>query len=174
MDTITLYQWGADGVLAGSIQADPMAGIPERSTPTAPPKLKTSQVAVWNGQGWSAADKAPEQPAPSIAEQLAAIAAKRFTVETGGITVQGLAIDTSRDSQNLITGAALAADRDPAYSVKWKTAAGFVELSATQLLALADAVRKHVQACFNREADLAKAVGDGTYQAAMLEQGWPV
>lgn len=174
MDTITLYQWGADGVLAGSIQADPMAGIPERSTPTAPPKVKAGTVVVWTGSGWAVTDKVPEAPTPSQAEQLAAIAAKRFTVETGGITVQGLPIDTSRDSQNLITGAALAADRDPAYSVKWKTAGGFVELSATQLLALADAVRKHVQACFNREADLADAVDDGTYQAAMLEQGWPV
>ncbi|WP_288476365.1 DUF4376 domain-containing protein [uncultured Pseudomonas sp.] len=174
MDTITLFQWGADGVLAGSIQADPMAGIPERSTPTAPPKVKAGTVVVWTGSCWAVTDKAPEPPSPSKTEQLAAIAAKRFTVETGGITVQGLPIDTSRDSQNLITGAALAADRDPAYSVKWKTAAGFVELSATQLLALADAVRKHVQACFNREADLAKAVDDGTYQTAMLEQGWPV
>lgn len=174
MDTITLYQWGADGVLAGSIPADPMAGIPERSTPTVPPKVKAGTVVVWTGSGWAVTDKVPETPAPSQAEQLAAIAAKRFTVETGGIIVQGLPIDTSRDSQNLITGAALAADRDPAYRVKWKTAGGFVELSATQLLALADAVRKHVQACFNREADLADAVDDGTYQAAMLEQGWPV
>lgn len=125
---------------------------------------------IYNGKKFSA----PAAPQLGKAEVLAAIAAKRFTAETGGITVQGLAIDTSRDSQNLITGAALAADRDPAYSVKWKTAGGFVELSAAQLLALADAVRKHVQACFNREADLAKAVDDGTYQAAMLEQGWPV
>lgn len=131
----------------------------------------TAQIGwLHNGKTFSA----PGTEQQSKTDLLAAIAAKRFTVETGGITVQGLAIDTSRDSQNLITGAALAADRDPAYSVKWKTAGGFVELSAAQLLALADAVRKHVQACFNREADLAKAVDEGTYQTAMLEQGWPV
>lgn len=66
MDTITLYQWGADGVLVGSIQVDPMAGIPERSTPTAPPKLQVGQLAVWNGQSWIAVDKAPEQSLPTI------------------------------------------------------------------------------------------------------------
>lgn len=131
----------------------------------------TAQIGwLYNGKTFSA----PGTEQQSKTDLLASIAAKRFTIETGGITVQGLAIDTSRDSQNLITGAALAADRDPAYSVKWKTAGGFVELSSTQLLALADAVRKHVQACFNREADLATAVDAGTYQAAMLDQGWPV
>lgn len=131
----------------------------------------TAQIGwLYNGKKFSA----PAAPQLSNAELLDAIAAKRYAVETGGITVQGMPIDTARDSQNLITGAALAADRDKTYTVKWKTVSGFVELSADQLLALADAVRKHVQACFNREADLAAAVAAGTYKAEMLDQGWPV
>lgn len=102
MDTITLYQWGADGVLAGSIQADPMAGIPERSTPTAPPKLKAGQVAVWNGQVWIAADKAPEQPLPIItADQVDAERDRRVEL---GFEFQGKHYQTREagDRENIL------------------------------------------------------------------------
>jgi hypothetical protein len=54
----------------------------------------------------------------------------------------------------LITGAALKAMQDSTYSCRWKTESGFVELTAPQILAIADAVRAHVQACFDREAEL--------------------
>lgn len=73
MDTITLYQWGADGVLAGSTQADPMVGVPERSTPTAPPKAEAPKVVVWNGSGWAVLDAAP---APDLEPARAAALAR--------------------------------------------------------------------------------------------------
>lgn len=82
-------------------------------------------------------------------------------------------IDTARDSQALITGAALQAVIDPEYSVHWKTAEGFVDLTAQQVIGVASAVRAFVQACFDRESDLLRKVGDGTLAAEMLEEGWP-
>ncbi|WP_052750446.1 DUF4376 domain-containing protein [Pseudomonas putida] len=101
------------------------------------------------------------------------IADRRFQAETGGAVVEGLAVNTERDSQSLLTGAAFAASLDPDYRIKWKTASGFVDLTGGQVIALATAMRAHVQACFDREAELLSAVADGTITGQMLEQGWP-
>ena len=82
------------------------------------------------------------------------IAAARFEAETAGIDVNGFTVRTDRESQALITSAALKAMQDSEYSCRWKTESGFVELTAPQILAIADAVRAHVQGCFDREAEL--------------------
>ena len=84
----------------------------------------------------------------------AEIAHARWAAETGGITLQGMTIRTDRESQGLITGAALKAIQDAEYSCSWKTDGGFVQLSAPQILAIADAVREHVQAQFDHELAL--------------------
>lgn len=110
---------------------------------------------------------APETP-PKLR-----IAERRYQAETAGITVNGMALPTDRDSQALVTGAALAAVIDPNYTCQWKTAEGFVDMSAQQIIALASAMRAHVQACFDREAALLAAVDAGTYSGEQLDQGWP-
>lgn len=140
--------------------------------PYAPGNADFAAVLAWLAAGNTMPNDA-DDPAQQRKTQVAAIAAKRFAVETGGIVVQGMPIDTSRDSQNLITGAALAADRDSTYHVQWKTSQGFVDLNAEQMLALADAVRQHVQACFNREAELLAALDAGALNPGMLDEGWP-
>ena len=101
------------------------------------------------------------------------IAARRWQVETGGTTVAGVQINTERDSQSLLTGAAFAASLDPGYHIKWKAATGFVDLTGEQILGIASQVRAFVQACFNREAELLGFVADGSITAEMLEEGWP-
>jgi len=62
---------------------------------------------------------------------------------------------------------------DPNYRCNWKTSAGFVELNAAQLVTIATAVREHVQACFDRELALLRAIEAGSYSDDMLTQGWP-
>ena len=84
-----------------------------------------------------------------------------------------MAVATDRDSQALITGAALAAMLDSAYVCRWKTPSGFVELTAEQIIAVAQAVRAHVQACFDREAELLTEIDAGTLTPEMIETGWP-
>ena len=78
------------------------------------------------------------------------IAQARYNAEIAGIN----GIRTDRESQGLITGAALKAMQDNTYTCKWKGIDGFVELTAPQIIAVADAVRQHVQGCFDREAEL--------------------
>lgn len=101
------------------------------------------------------------------------IANRRYEHETAGITLQGVAIDTGRDSQGLITGAVVQAMLDPGYTLNWKTAVGFVQLTAVQIIGIATAVRAHVQACFDREATLLVALQDGTFSPEMMSEGWP-
>lgn len=98
-----------------------------------------------------------EQEAPPI--DLAAYAADaRWRKETGGITVGGHQIDTSRESQGLINGAFNLAQDDPETVIMFKTAGGFVTLDAATVIAIGRAVGKHVQACFAREAEVLAAI----------------
>jgi hypothetical protein len=70
-----------------------------------------------------------------------------------------------------ILGAAVAVTLDPSL-LNWKRADGaFVPLKAEAVLAAADAVRAHVQACYDREAELLAAIGAGV--DVDLEGGWP-
>lgn len=103
----------------------------------------------------------------------AVVATERYKREGTGITVDSSIIDTTRAGQALIAGAAVSAMLDPAYACNWKTAGGFVELNAVQLVAIATAVRAHVQACFDRELVLLRAIEAGEYRDEMLAEGWP-
>lgn len=98
----------------------------------------------------------------------------RFLHETHGIAIEGLNIETTRDSQALIASTGLSAILDPEYRCNFKTLDGFVEIGAEQILAIAKAVRSHVQACFDRELDLLRALEARTYKDEMLAEGWPL
>jgi hypothetical protein len=101
------------------------------------------------------------------------IASERYRREGGGVVVGSMAIETTRDSQALIASTVLSAILDPEYRCNFKTLNGFVEIGAGQILAIAKAVRAHVQACFDRELTLLKALEVGTYTDEMLKDGWP-
>ncbi|WP_103171620.1 DUF4376 domain-containing protein [Paracoccus sp. SY] len=101
-----------------------------------------------------------------------AIRARRDAAISTGIYVAGIPVGTDDQSQARITGAALAAMRDAAYSVAWKGSDGvFVTLTADQVLTVADAIRAHVQACFDREAALLSDLTTG--QSYAVNEGWP-
>ena len=102
----------------------------------------------------------------------AEIAAARYAAEISGITLSGAVIRTDRESQALITGAALAASHDENYSVTWKAKNGFVTLNSAQIIAVAQAVRAHVEACFDREAELQTAIEAAESAEALDEITW--
>lgn len=99
------------------------------------------------------------------------IKARRNTALASGTTVSGMPIATDDTSQSRITGAALAVTLDPETTIQWKTGSGFVMLDAAQVIGIAQAVRAHVQACFDREAELLAALQAG--DAYDIETGWP-
>lgn len=100
------------------------------------------------------------------------IKARRDEAMNAGISIGGMPVATDDTSQNRLSGAALSAFMDPAYSLRWKTSDGsFIDLDAAQVIAIATAVRAHVQACFSHEADLLAAINaDGSPD---IDAGWP-
>lgn len=101
------------------------------------------------------------------------ISAERYAHEVAGIVINGLTIATDRDTRATISDKALGAMIDPASVCNLKTANGFVELTAPQILAISSAIRSYVQACFDREEVLLALVEAGTYTDDMLAEGWP-
>ena len=167
------YKWNSQSIFFGQVDVDETGPLPECSTPTKPPKLTGTQVARWTGEGWEKLEAAPEvAPAPAP-DWSALIAARRYIAETSGTVIAGMPIDTDDRSKLLINGAAMRADRNADYVLRWKTSEGFVDLTAAQVLAVADAVSEHVQLCFDREDVLLGAVADAAITADMLEEGWP-
>jgi hypothetical protein len=79
----------------------------------------------------------------------------RYKKEIGGISLNGINIQTDRESRSILTGAYIRAKEDNTYTVRWKTADGFVTLNAGQIIAISDAVAEHVQKCYAAEADVA-------------------
>ncbi|RAX42389.1 DUF4376 domain-containing protein [Rhizobium tropici] len=107
----------------------------------------------------------PVAPEITMADLVAYAAAKRFAVETGGIFVGGFSISTDRASQSLIIGAYNYVQANPDVTVKFKTAAGFVNLTAAQIMTVANAVGAHVQAAFAAESEIIAKISDGTINA---------
>lgn len=101
------------------------------------------------------------------------VAVERYKREATGVSVDELLIETTRDSQALIASTGLSAVLDPEYRCNFKTVGGFVEIGSAQIIAIAKAVRAHVQACFDRELALLRAIEAGEYQDEMLLEGWP-
>lgn len=113
-----------------------------------------------------------------VAEKLAALAARRWQAETGGIVVGGLAVKTDAETSAKLTAAYVQAEKNAAFTVRWKVETGvFVTLDAATIIALGDAVTVHVQACFNREDELTTAILAAADAAALeaidIESGWP-
>lgn len=124
---------------------------------------------------WDHAEKAwidPRTPDEIKNEAKDALKRRRDVALSAGTRVGEVELLTDEVTQGRITGAALAALIDPAYQVQWKMPDGsFIVLTAPQIIAFAQAIRSHVQACFNREAELIALIEAG--QPYDLEAGWP-
>lgn len=105
---------------------------------------------IYDGSGFSA------PPIDSLkAAKREEIASARWEMQNGGCEFGGMQILTDGPSQIALSGAYLAAAADPNYTCKWKTPDGFVELTSDEIIAAANAVRAHIQGCFDMEAVLA-------------------
>lgn len=112
-------------------------------------------------EAWAASGKTATPYTPPPVDLAAYAAAKRFAVETGGVTVNGAHIATDRASQAMISGAYAFAQANPNETISFKGEGGFVSLTAAQMEAIGQAVGQHVQACFAAEADVAAQIASG-------------
>jgi hypothetical protein len=113
------------------------------------------------------------------AELIAYAAARRWAAETAGIGVPGIgSVPTDERTRGVLTGAYAKAQANPAYEITdWKTPVPgvYATLTAAQIVALADAVEAHVQACFsaNKAVDQAILAGTITTKAEIDSYAWP-
>lgn len=111
------------------------------------------------------------------AERKAELAARRWEVECGGISVGGFTIATDDRSKTLLNGKYRTAEKNPSATHRWKSADGEITLTSAQVIAAGDAVQAHVQACFDFELDVIAAINAATTAEAVLaidiEAGWP-
>ena len=85
---------------------------------------------------------------------LAALAAHRYVVQTGGTTINGIPFLTDPDSQLALMGASILAASNPGYTVQWKTPNGFVTFNAAQITGAYAAGAAFIQKCFDTESTL--------------------
>ena len=118
----------------------------------------------------------PEIP-DAWTQKLSELAALRYQHETSGITLSGMAIETDRQSQALITGAWSFSQLNPAVLIDWKAESGWIQIDAATIAGIASAVAAHVQACFSAERLHAEAIAalETSEEVASydLTTGWP-
>ena len=105
------------------------------------------------------------------------IAAKRYAVETGGLTFPGgMCIGTDRQDQAIITGAVSAIQLGQSI-FDWKGADGtWITLTDKQIVQIGATVAAHVQACFSaekRHCEAVSALKDDKLDGYDVNAGWP-
>lgn len=107
-------------------------------------ELLSSNTKRWNGKAVVNDAKAPS------ADMLIGYAkAKRYALETGGITVFGVPFSSDDRSKTLILGAQLLCQQDPNHSEDWWAADGTSHhVDATMISTIAQAIAAHVSRCF--------------------------
>jgi len=86
---------------------------------------------------------------------------KRYWVEVGGITVNGVDIPTDRDTRRELTAIYVTAKEDENLIVRFKMPYGWVTLTAPEIISVSYVVYAHVQAAFVREEELLIAIEEG-------------
>lgn len=112
------------------------------------------------------------------AQLAAAVTAKRWAVETGGIEFpDGTRIATAVEDQNRITTVVANAQLAGVESVDFKAATGWVTLTLAEVQGIAAAIAIHVQGCFSVERSHHAAIeGLTTLEQARtydVGAGWP-
>lgn len=118
----------------------------------------------------------PPPPDPRLALKAAATA-KRWEVETGGVTLpNGVRVGTGTADQDRITTVIANAALAGVTSVDFKAQSGWVTLTIPEVQAVAAAVALHVQACFSAERahhEAIDALPEGALAGYDVNAGWP-
>ena len=173
----------------GPLSADDMALVSLSLTEeTTRPDTTSEQVATRDAAptivdgasvfGWTVRDKTADEFDEAKTAKLAELAEIRWNAEESGTTFGGNPLATDRTTQAKLTAGYAKAVNDPDFVIaSWKFAAGvFGSLDATTIIAAANAVEAHIQACFTNEAalsaDVLAAADFAALDAVDLTVGW--
>ncbi|WP_083098497.1 DUF4376 domain-containing protein [Pseudophaeobacter leonis] len=119
------------------------------------PAPGVNQFVTWGDGDWVLHDKTPEEITAEHdalrAQLIAELAAHRWAVETGGVTLGGAQIETTREAQAQIGSTYSALKDGLVSSVEWKAVTGWMALDLAAFTPIAQVVAAHVQACFSAE-----------------------
>jgi hypothetical protein len=115
---------------------------------------------------------------PTLAERkekrLKELASRRFSHETKGINREGVRFQTDRTSRSNLQSLFNAADVAANKEFRWKAQDGWVTLNKAKVRQALAAVVDHVQACFDREEELAALIeASDNPEAVDITSGWP-
>ena len=121
-----------------------------------------------------------ERPRPAITKEslIAAVADKRWQVETGGLSVGGADIKTDRESRAQLSNTCSSLADGLIPNTPWKTASGeFIEVTLAEIEPVAQAVEVFVRACFAAEKAHCEAIDALVEQSEIdaydVNAGWP-
>lgn len=101
------------------------------------------------------------KPTPTKVQLKEYLADLRWRAETGGVTFNSMPLRTDDRAKTLINAAAATfGDLD---TFKFKTPAGWIDVSGVTVRSMRDAIAAHVQACFDVESDADASIDNGTY-----------
>lgn len=111
-------------------------------------------------------------------QRLADLAALRYAKETGGITLNGVRIETDEKARINLSGAVSRAMLRPESSVNWKISSlVWVPIAAEQIIEIGLAVSGFIENCFTCEMNHALAINAletaEAVQAYDVTTGWP-
>lgn len=133
--------------------------------PVGDPDAEPAPVGYWAGTVRITYSLAAVELESARADLKGQVASARYEAEVAGIVVNARTIDTSRESQAKLNAVVTLMQLPQApTSLQWKCKDGsFVTLDAASAISVGLAVAAHVQAQFNREAELVAAIdGCGT------------
>lgn len=138
----------------------------------------TSQYDEWNDELGAWVENRDLKLQLAKSSLLAEIAAKRWQVEIGGISVAGIPIATEREDQAMLNSVYVALKGELIPSTPWKAADGsFTLVTLPMLEPIVQAVAAHVQACFAAEQEHCEAIAHLATQAELeaydINAGWP-
>ena len=118
------------------------------------------------------------QPIRTQTSLLAEVAAKRWQVETGGISIGSTPIATDRESQAQVSSAYASLKGGLITDTPWKAMDGsFTLFTLAEIEPVAQAVAAHVRACFAAERAHSEAISAMMTQAGLdaydIAIGWP-
>jgi len=104
--------------------------------------------------------------------KLAELAENRWKEETAGYTYNGHEFHSDRESQNRVFQAYMASLSDPNFTVTWKTKTGWLEMTASDFIALYNEFQTFLQNLYQKEKNLQILVETATTIEELNEIKW--
>lgn len=104
--------------------------------------------------------------------KIAEIARDRYKAEISGVEVDGVIYQSDRKSVATLYNELVFSQNNSDYSASWKTSSGFVTMDIQKIIKVTNAMKKHIQNCFDKEKDLVDLVNSLSSVDDINEVSW--